>query len=76
MISLGTLTNVSTWFISFVLCCFFFNDTATTEIYTLSLHDALPILKLMPQKRWAVFAATLGMAAPFALLSVVWASGV
>src|SRR2546426_9594614 len=24
---------------------FFFNDTATTEIYTLSLHDALPILK-------------------------------
>src|SRR5687768_17929522 len=34
-----------------VLCCitsifffFFFNDTATTEIYTLSLHDALPIL--------------------------------
>src|SRR2546430_6222029 len=23
---------------------FFFNDTATTEIYTLSLHDALPIL--------------------------------
>jgi len=38
-----------------LLCCFlflwdvffffFFNDTATTEIYTLSLHDALPILK-------------------------------
>src|SRR3712207_9127362 len=26
-----------------VLCVFFFNDTATTEIYTLSLHDALPI---------------------------------
>src|SRR6266581_9669802 len=25
--------------------CFFFNDTATTEIYTLSLHDALPILR-------------------------------
>src|SRR6195952_6161878 len=25
------------------LFCFFFNDTATTEIYTLSLHDALPI---------------------------------
>src|SRR5437764_10989761 len=31
--------------IIFVL--FFFNDTATTEIYTLSLHDALPIL-MMP----------------------------
>src|SRR3712207_8507357 len=26
-------------------CCFFFNDTATTEIYTLSLHDALPICR-------------------------------
>src|SRR3712207_7344901 len=25
---------------------FFFNDTATTEIYTLSLHDALPIYQL------------------------------
>src|SRR5574337_2011896 len=28
----------------FVFVFFFFNDTATTEIYTLSLHDALPIL--------------------------------
>ena len=27
----------------FLYVCFFFNDTATTEIYTLSLHDALPI---------------------------------
>ena len=26
-----------------MFCIFFFNDTATTEIYTLSLHDALPI---------------------------------
>ena len=26
---------------------FFFNDTATTEIYTLSLHDALPIFSLV-----------------------------
>src|SRR2546426_4928426 len=32
-------------FITSASCCFFFffNDTATTEIYTLSLHDALPI---------------------------------
>src|SRR5947199_10696876 len=30
--------------VSFFL--FFFNDTATTEIYTLSLHDALPIFDL------------------------------
>ena len=28
---------------TFKRVCFFFNDTATTEIYTLSLHDALPI---------------------------------
>ena len=26
---------------------FFFNDTATTEIYTLSLHDALPIFPIL-----------------------------
>src|SRR2546428_12270096 len=31
---------------------FFFNDTATTEIYTLSLHDALPILSgISPRQR-------------------------
>src|SRR2546422_1980517 len=31
---------------------FFFNDTATTEIYTLSLHDALPICSsLLPRMR-------------------------
>src|SRR2546426_1912214 len=38
---------------------FFFNDTATTEIYTLSLHDALPILlKIM------CLAVTLALAMP------------
>src|SRR3712207_8760562 len=31
--------------------CVFFNDTATTEIYTLSLHDALPISRAHPQPR-------------------------
>src|SRR5207344_3530509 len=37
--------NVKTRLICFFneLDVFFFNDTATTEIYTLSLHDALPI---------------------------------
>src|SRR6266705_6894959 len=30
---------------------FFFNDTATTEIYTLSLHDALPIPRGAPERR-------------------------
>src|SRR3989449_5323930 len=30
-----------------MILLFFFNDTATTEIYTLSLHDALPISQLV-----------------------------
>src|SRR3712207_7271821 len=33
---------------------FFFNDTPTTEIYTLSLHDALPILKTTPAATVAI----------------------
>src|SRR6267143_3166015 len=40
------------------MLCFFFNDTATTEIYTLSLHDALPIYALADKRLgkndWAV----------------------
>src|SRR6478672_13661050 len=35
--------DFSAWFL---IIFFFFNDTATTEIYTLSLHDALPIYTL------------------------------
>src|SRR2546426_8116952 len=35
----------------YVFVFFFFNDTATTEIYTLSLHDALPICQPMPKPR-------------------------
>src|SRR2546430_7430613 len=34
---------------------FFFNDTATTEIYTLSLHDALPICYDRPIEATALF---------------------
>src|SRR3712207_7994248 len=33
---------------------FFFNDTATTEIYTLSLHDALPISSLIAYRQPAI----------------------
>src|SRR5260370_25279970 len=33
-----------------VVYLFFFNDTATTEIYTLSLHDALPISRWPPRR--------------------------
>src|SRR3712207_8635922 len=34
---------------------FFFNDTATTEIYTLSLHDALPILTFQKCQQLAMY---------------------
>src|SRR2546430_17082112 len=45
MILLVLLVYVTfrTKFILSIFFFFFFNDTATTEIYTLSLHDALPI---------------------------------
>src|SRR6266496_6689615 len=41
----------------YCMCFFFFNDTATTEIYTLSLHDALPSCtggcpRISPQRLW------------------------
>src|SRR3712207_8593021 len=48
---------------AFILVFFFFNDTATTEIYTLSLHDALPIWDVLsqgpfqndiPPKKWHI----------------------
>src|SRR3712207_8784223 len=39
---------------------FFFNDTATTEIYTLSLHDALPILAIAPVLKTGVPKGTWG----------------
>src|SRR5574343_2091039 len=35
-----------------LVCFFFFNHTATTEIYTLSLHDALPISGLSVSDRY------------------------
>src|SRR6202049_5268814 len=37
-----------------MLCFFFFNDTATTEIYTLSLHDALPIFIRTTNRPWVI----------------------
>src|SRR5438874_5538605 len=38
----------------FRLFFFFFNDTATTEIYTLSLHDALPIFLIVKCKHFGM----------------------
>src|SRR5258708_18767692 len=40
---------------------FFFNDTATTEIYTLSLHDALPILPSATSSRPGSLTMSIGM---------------
>src|SRR5258707_15677791 len=47
---------------AFVASFFFFNDTATTEIYTLSLHDALPILSpsiRRSRRRWLGLAVSI-----------------
>src|SRR3712207_8133251 len=51
------------------MCFFFFNDTATTEIYTLSLHDALPISVISSDLPSA--AAT---ASPMKSSSMTWSS--
>src|SRR5688572_33443856 len=45
--------------ILFLFFFFFFNDTATTEIYTLSLHDALPICLYVPLSNVSSSPATL-----------------
>src|SRR5436309_15295924 len=46
--------NITIWLTCshYIYFFFFFNDTATTEIYTLSLHDALPIW-LEDDRVWA-----------------------
>src|SRR3712207_6918756 len=48
-------------------CLFFFNDTATTEIYTLSLHDALPIYTATGEVKWEVPLGTVRDLAPIPL---------
>src|SRR5437899_12877630 len=53
---------ISKFIILLVLSCFFFNDPATTQIYTLSLHDALPI---------SILEAVLGNLAVAAALAVI-----
>src|SRR5476651_2772132 len=40
---MGFMFSIRIIYSRFAIFSFFFNDTATTEIYTLSLHDALPI---------------------------------
>src|SRR3989442_5511981 len=48
----------------FIFFFFFFNDTATTEIYTLSLHDALPILVGAPGALFPLRRPSLGYRHP------------
>src|SRR6266446_10604816 len=43
------MTPIESLFFDFFFF-FFFNDTATTEIYTLSLHDALPLWARFPKR--------------------------
>src|SRR5256885_12279992 len=52
-----TVTNVNFSF-------FFFNDTATTEIYTLSLHDALPICSGAAASSWKTLPTWRGSCTP------------
>src|SRR2546425_6386329 len=42
---------IHTSLVNVIFVFFFFNDTATTEIYTLSLHDALPIYSALVKMR-------------------------
>src|SRR2546429_8597480 len=50
---------------------FFFNDTATTEIYTLSLHDALPIY---PLRRKTAISLLLNISIFFLFAFLLWLS--
>src|SRR3712207_8309725 len=53
---------LSRWVVYVCPVIFFFNDTATTEIYTLSLHDALPISRAAAGPGRAAAASTEGRA--------------
>src|SRR5439155_20066820 len=57
---------------TFTLISFFFNHTATTEIYTLSLHDALPIscLQILEAFLWFVLITLLNVTLIILTLSV------
>src|SRR5699024_12778834 len=58
---------------SFIFTLFFFNDPATSEIYTLSLHDALPIYVLMTNctSPFSIMDNTFGSSEPIFATSVI-----
>src|SRR3989442_13473305 len=62
----------------FPLIFFFFNDTATTEIYTLSLHDALPISYVLGVQANAVAQGPFAAVSMFLVTSSnpTWAVGI
>src|SRR5258706_10220182 len=62
-----TLIPSSHWFFFF-----FFNDTATTEIYTLSLHDALPICRVSLSWRFTAFTAFTSSNSQRAMGTPIW----
>src|SRR2546427_1094025 len=53
---------------------FFFNDTATTEIYTLSLHDALPIYLGIPLHSLFSWTVTFNLIILFSFVGGGWAA--
>src|SRR4051812_49996944 len=55
-----------------MLVFFFFNDTATTEIYTLSLHDALPISGCAAKTSATVTFPSLNLISLFAFCFNIW----
>src|SRR6266545_8083641 len=55
----------------FFIFFFFFNDTATTEIYTLSLHDALPIRPLTPYRQKVLRAQRFGAPYPYEIVRML-----
>src|SRR5438132_13946255 len=60
------MTHAVTWQDLSLLSLFFFNDTATTEIYTLSLHDALPICNSWRPRKYHGALAGLGVSSGLA----------
>src|SRR5438067_7938802 len=62
--NVGASSFACAWYVKYYF--FFFNDTATTEIYTLSLHDALPILRKRRNKARATDPPASGMRRPVA----------
>src|SRR2546430_11558824 len=58
-----------------IIPVFFFNDTATTEIYTLSLHDALPILIAAVKQHTRLPVAAYNVSGEYAMVKAAASAG-